>query len=284
MPELPDLLYIRDYLRHHVLNRTIVTAELRQPVVLRNDFGDPIERALKSLTITGINTHGPFLQLTISATLELVINLMLAGQIQHQRKPDRALGHICVALHLDDGTRINICDQQKMAKVYLVHTGKHSAIPGFDTLGIDIRSQEFTLAELKRRALEHPRRQIRVLINDRTVLDSIGNAYADEILFAARIHPKTFVGTLTEVEWEELYRAIRDVMTEGQRKVAEAGQPIHVKVRDHMRVRNRKGLPCPRCGSIIRREGVRGYDVFFCPTCQPVRRRVFIDWTKLPEK
>jgi formamidopyrimidine-DNA glycosylase len=115
-------------------------------------------------------------------------------------------------------------------------------------------------------------------------LDSIGNAYADEILFAARIHPKTFVGTLTEAEWEELYRAIRDVMTEGQRKVAEAGQPIHVKVRDHMRIRNRKGLPCPRCGSIIRREGVRGYDVFFCPTCQPVRRRVFIDWTKLPEK
>lgn len=283
MPELPDLLYIRDHLRRHVVNRTITAAELRQPVVLRNAIGDPIEHALKSLTITGVEIHGPFLRLTVSGTLEIVLNLMLAGHIQHQRKPDRPLGHCCVALYLDDGTRINICDDQKMAKVYLVHTGSYSAIPGFEKLGVNILSPAFTLAEFLRRLDEHPRKQVRVLINDRTALDCIGNAYADEILFAAQIHPKTFVGTLDQAERERLYNAIRQVMADGIRAVADARQPIHVKVRDHMRVRNRKDLPCPRCGSTIRREGVRGYDVFFCPTCQPVRRKVFIDWTKQPE-
>lgn len=282
MPELPDLLYIRDYLRRHVLGRTIAAAELRQPVVLRNAVGDPLEHALKSLTITGIDIQGPFLRLTVSATLELVINLMLAGQIQHQRKPDRALGHICVSLYLDDGTRLNICDQQKMAKVYLVHTGNDGAIPGFRTLGVNVFSPDFTPEELRRRAAGHPRMQVRVLINDRTVLDSIGNAYADEILFAAGIHPKTLAGTLDPEEWTRLHDAIRAVMNDGVRAVADARQPIHVKVRDHMRVRNRKGSPCPRCGSTIRREGVRGYDVFFCPTCQPARRRVFIDWKEPP--
>jgi formamidopyrimidine-DNA glycosylase len=282
MPELPDLLYIRDYLRRQVLGRTITAAELRQPVVLRNALGDPLEHALKSLTITRIDIQGPFLRLTVSATLELVINLMLAGQIQHQRKPDRALGHICVSLHLDDGTRLNICDQQKMAKVYLVHTGNDGAIPGFRTPGVNVFSPDFTPEELMRRAAEHPRMQVRVLINDRTILDSIGNAYADEILFAAQMHPKTLAGILVPEEWARLHDAIRVVMNDGVRAVADARQPIHVKVRDHMRVRNRKGSPCPRCGSTIRREGVRGYDVFFCPTCQPARRRVFIDWKKPP--
>ncbi|HSQ75365.1 MAG TPA: DNA-formamidopyrimidine glycosylase family protein, partial [Bacteroidota bacterium] len=212
MPELPDLLYIRDYLLRQVLGRTIAAAELRQPVVLRNAVGDPLEHALKSLTITGIDIQGPFLRLTVSATLELVINLMLAGQIQHQRKPDRALGHICVSLHLDDGTRLNICDQQKMAKVYLVHTGNDGAIPGFRTLGVNVFSPDFTPEELRRRAAEHPRMQVRALINDRKILDSIGNAYADEILFAAQIHPKTLAGTLDPEEWARLHDAIRVVM------------------------------------------------------------------------
>jgi formamidopyrimidine-DNA glycosylase len=61
-------------------------------------------------------------------------------------------------------------------------------------------------------------------------------------------------------------------------EVRRAGQPIHIKVRDHLRVRNRHGEPCPRCGTTIRREGVRGYDVFYCPSCQPPTRRHFIDW------
>lgn len=282
MPELPDLLYLRDYLRQRVMHRTITAAELRQPVVLRNAVGDPLPHALASLTITGVDVRGPFLLLTVSATLELVVNLMLAGQIQHQRKPDRALGHICVSLRLDDGTRLNICDQQKMAKVYLVHAGDRSIIPGFGTLGPDILSPAFTLEELAQQIARHPRMQIRVLINDHSILNSIGNAYADEILFAARIHPKTLAGTLDAGDRERLYGAIRGVMSDGVRAVAEASQPIHVKVRDHMRVRNRKGSPCPRCGTTIRREGVRGFDVFFCPACQPARRQVFIDWKEPP--
>ena len=283
MPELPDLLYIRDYLRQHATNRTIIAADVRQPVVLRNAVGDPPERALKTLIITGVDTHGPFLRLTISSTLELVLNLMLSGRIQHQRKPDRPLGHICMALHLDDGTRLNMCDENKMLKIYFVHTGSYGAIPGLGTLGIDILSPGFTFDEYLRRLADHPRMQIRALINDHSLLNSIGNAYADEILFAARIHPKTLAGTLEPEERERVFAAIRDVMAEGIHAVAEARQPIHVKVREHMRVRNRKGEPCPRCGTTIRREGVRGYDVFYCPTCQPPRRRVFIDWTNKPE-
>jgi formamidopyrimidine-DNA glycosylase len=273
---------MQKHLRAHVVGQTILAAEVRQPIVLRNAVGDPPEHVLKSLTITAVNVHGPFIRFTISSTLELIMNLMLAGQIQHQLKPDKTLGHLCMVLHLSDSTRLNICDEQKMMKIYFVHTGVYSAIPNYTKLGLSIMESSFTVDALAAAAGEHSRKQVRVFINDHTILNSIGNAYADEILFAAGIHPKTIVASLTADDLQKLHTAITTVMADGIRAVAAANQPIHVKVRDHMKVRNRKGLPCSQCGTIIRREGVRGYDVFFCPTCQPVRRKVFIDWSTLP--
>ena len=282
MPELPDLLHMHTYLRTHVVGQTIIAAEVRQPIVLRNAVGDPPELALKSMTITAVHVHGPFIRFTIGSTLELIMNLMLAGRIQHQRKPDKTLGHLCMVMHLADGTRLNICDEQKMMKVYFVHSGAYTSIPQYTKLGLPIMDPAFTAEAFAAAAREHSRKQVRVFINDHTILNSIGNAYADEILFAAGIHPKTIVASLTPAELQTLHAAVTGVMADGVRAVAAANQPIHIKVRDHMKVRNRKGQPCPRCGTIIRREGVRGYDVFFCPTCQPVRRKVFIDWATLP--
>ena len=282
MPELPDLLHMQKYLRAQVVGQTITAAEVRQPIVLRNAVGDPPELALKALTITAVNVHGPFIRFTISSTLELIMNLMLAGRIQHQRKPDKTLGHLCMVLHFSDNTRLNFCDEQKMMKIYFVHSGVYTAIPNYANLGLPIMEPSFTPEALFAAAKEHSRKQVRVFINDHTILNSIGNAYADEILFAAGIHPKTIVASLSEAELRNLHMAVTDVMADGIHAVAAANEPIHIKVRDHLKVRNKRGQPCPRCGTIIRREGVRGYDVFFCPTCQPVRRKVFIDWSTLP--
>jgi formamidopyrimidine-DNA glycosylase len=283
MPELPDLLYITRQLQQKVLNRRIVNAHIHQPVVIRNCIGDPIEEALRDMFITGIAFRGPFLRFTLSSMVEIIVNLMLAGRVQHQLKMEHPLGFKLLALKLDDGSWLNFCDEQKMAKIYVVHPGEYSAVAGFETQGVDIRSEGFTLDAFLVLAKKHSRKQVRVFINDHSALSSIGNAYADEILFEARIHPKTIVASLDEAELGRLHQAIGSVMQRGIDAVAAAGQPTHIKVRDHMRVRNRQGKPCPVCGTTIRREGVRGYDVFFCPSCQPVTRKVFIDWSKSPE-
>ena len=94
-----------------------------------------------------------------------------------------------------------------MAKVYLVHRGAYGTIPKYEQLGIDILSAEFTPEKFRELARQHSRKQVRVLINDHTILASIGNAYADEILFDAGIHPKTFVGKLTGEELDRLHRS-----------------------------------------------------------------------------
>jgi formamidopyrimidine-DNA glycosylase len=283
MPELPDLLYISKHLQRKILNRRIVSVSIHQPVVIRNVIGEPVEEVLRDLFFTRIDFRGPFLRFTLSSMVEIVVNLMLAGRIQHQQKNEHPLGFKALALKLDDGTWLNMCDEQKMAKIYIVHPGEYSAIPGFESQGIDIRSTEFTEEAFLALARKHSRKQARVFINDHAALSSIGNAYADEILFEAKIHPKTIVASLSPDDLKTLYRAIGTVIQRGIDHVASAGQPIQVKVRDHMNVRNRQGEPCPRCGTKIRREGVRGYDVFFCPSCQPVTRKVFIDWSKPAE-
>jgi formamidopyrimidine-DNA glycosylase len=281
MPELPDLLYIQKRLSAEVTGRTITHVDVRQPLVVRSLVDAAPDRTLVGRTFLSIEHHGPFLRFDLSGNMVMVTHLMLAGRLQLQKPGEKAVGHRCVSMTLDDDSRFHLCDDQVMAKLYLLNREQTRGIPRYEEQGIDILSPAFTLELFRRTAARHGRKQVRVMLTDQTILSAIGNAYADEILFDAGIHPKTFVGRLTPDELPRLHGAIIRVMNEAMRAVERAAQPIHVKVRDHVKVRNRHGEPCRRCGTTIRREGVRGYDVFFCPSCQPATRELFVDWKSL---
>jgi formamidopyrimidine-DNA glycosylase len=119
---------------------------------------------------------------------------------------------------------------------------------------------------------------VRVFLLDKKALDSLGNAYADEVLFEAGIHPKTWCRSLSHDDAARLHAAIGRVMQEAVAEVARRDEPIEVKVRDFLKVRMKEA--CPRCGGKIRTAGVKGMDSYFCPTCQPATRAGFVDWTK----
>ena len=278
MPELPDLVYIRKHLAQRISGAAITGCEIRQPVVIRSAIDQPPYALLRARTVAAVDIKGPFIIVRLEPPLELIINLMLAGRLQIQDAGERPAGYLCVSLLLDRGARLNLCDEKKMAKLYIVEPGRYAHIPRFNELGVDILSAAFTPERFRAIAQANRRKQVRVFINDHRQLSAIGNAYADEVLFEARIHPKTFVASLTPAQVDDLYRAIQSVIAWGITEVERSSQPIEVKVREHMKVRNRKGEPCPRCGSTIRREGVRGHDVYFCPSCQPASRKLFIDW------
>jgi formamidopyrimidine-DNA glycosylase len=145
------------------------------------------------------------------------------------------------------------------------------------TGGIDILSPEFTRERFVS-LLKHRRDQVRVFLLDKKALDSLGNAYADEVLFEAGIHPKTWCRSIGHDEAVKLHDAIVKVMREAVEEVARRGEPIDVKVRDFLKVRMKDA--CPRCGSKLRRAGVKGMDAYFCPKCQPATRTGLVDWTK----
>jgi len=232
--------------------------------------------------IVSSRIRGPFIRVLLSPGAEVILNLMLAGRLQHQKPGGKAEGYRCLSLFLDDSSALHLCDQKLMAKVYIVPEGKTSSIPRYDEQGTDVLSAQFTFDHFEELSTRNRRKQVRVFLTDQRSLSAIGNAYADEILFEAGIHPKTFLRNLDSAMIRRLYGAIGDVLARGADAVRSAGKPIQVKVRNHMKVRNRKGEPCPRCGDTIRREGVRGYDVFFCPTCQPPTRDLFLDWRNIP--
>jgi len=278
VPELPDLHYIVKTLAPRIIGRRITGVTVKEPIVLRMllpDSGGFVE-AVTGRRFTALDRRGPFLRFAMEDR-ELVVHCMLAGRLQIATTKDKALAKTCFSFALDDGARLSYGDEKKMGKVYLTAPGAYDPIPGFRQQGIDILSPEFTFDAFDR-LIRNRRHQVRVFLMDQAALSAIGNAYADEILFAAGIHPKTSCASLSPEDRHKLYDSIRQVMAWGIAEVEKANQPVEVKVRDHVRVRNRNGQPCSVCGTTIRRVGVLGYDSFYCPRCQPATRRQFIPW------
>ena len=276
MPELPDILYITKRLSSWLPGKTILSVRLKDPVVLRQMVAGDFTELLRGKKFGEVRFSGPFFRFDLEE-FKLVINLMLAGRFQRQEKGQKTVPEVCLAFELDDGTTLNYADQKRMGKVYLAREENFGQIPGYLNQGIDILGPDFTYERFKA-SMGRSRRQVRVFLLDQTALSAIGNAYADEILFRAGLHPKTPCSALGDEEARRLFESVRETIAWGVAEVEKASEPIEVKVRGHVKVRNRKGEPCPVCGTTIQRASVLGYDAFFCPRCQPARGKQFIPW------
>jgi formamidopyrimidine-DNA glycosylase len=273
MPELPDLLYVLSKLRERLLGRQVTSERVREPVVLRFTVRGNLSLLLgRALGDAFRKSH--FLVFRFEG-LDLAVNPMLAGRFRLAEPAAKDEGTLGFALGFGD-LELRYLDDKKMGKAYLIATDDWNAIPGMQTGGVDILSPEFT-RERFCSLLKHRRDQVRVFLLDKKALDSLGNAYADEVLFEAGIHPKAFCRSLSHEDGVRLHDAIVKVMREAVDEVRERAEPIDVKVRDFLKVRRKE--VCPRCGSKLRTAGVKGMDSWFCPRCQPARRPGFVDWT-----
>ena len=275
MPELPDLLHVLATLRERVLGTHVTAERVAEPIVLRFLVRGNLSLLL-GRRLADISRRAHFLIFRFEG-LDLCVNPMLAGRFRLSDPGERREASLAFALTFDDAVELRYLDDKKMGKAYLTATDDWRAIPGMAGGGLDILSPQFT-AERFVSLLKRRRDQVRVFLLDKTALDSLGNAYADEVLYEAGIHPKTWCRSLTHEEALRLHKAIVDVMREAAAEVARRGEPIEVKVRDFLKVRLKE--ECPRCGSKIRRAGVRGMDAYFCPRCQPATRAGLVDWTK----
>jgi formamidopyrimidine-DNA glycosylase len=274
MPELPDLLYVLGQLRERLLGRRVTAARVREPVVLRFTvqgnlsllLGRPLEDVFRKSHFLVFRFEG----------LDLAVNPMLAGRFRLAEPGHNDEASLGFALGFGD-VELRYLDDKKMGKAYLIATDDWKAVPGMQTGGIDILSTEFTRERFVS-LLKHRRDQVRVFLLDKKALDSLGNAYADEVLFEAGIHPKTFCRSLSHDDGVRLHDAIVKVVKEAAEEVARRGEPIEKKVRDFLKVRLKE--TCPRCGSKLRTAGVKGMDAWFCPRCQPATRAGFVDWTR----
>jgi formamidopyrimidine-DNA glycosylase len=226
--------------------------------------------------------HFVVLALDGAPPLEIVVAPMLAGRFALAAPTDRRPADLALTLSLSDGRELRYRDDVQMGKVYVIDAAQEAQVPGLATVGVDVLDAAAFTRDRFRTLARARRDQVKVFLMDKSALDALGNAYADEVLFEAKIHPKTFVRSLPEADLDRLHDAIVKVLGDARDEVAKRKPPIDEKVRDFLKVRNRHGAPCPRCGAKIRKAGVHGHDAFFCPECQPDgRRSALVDFRRV---
>lgn len=287
MPERPDLDYGLPILDRELRGACVSSVLLKKPPVLRLALEGTLEDALHGATIRSIRRRLHFAHFDLDSpnNIELIIAPMLAGTLAVHEKvggkyTGSKRGH-AFSLFFEDGRELRYRDDVTMGKVYVIPHGKYELVPGFQAVGIDVLdAKRFTFAAFEKIAKKR-RDQVKVFLLDKSALDSLGNAYADEVLFAAGIHPKTFVRSLDTDDLKRLHQAISEVLRAAAKEISTRKPATDEKLRDFLKVRNRHKEPCPSCGAAIRKAGVRGYDAFFCPNCQPeTRKSGIVSWKR----
>jgi formamidopyrimidine-DNA glycosylase len=279
MAERPDLEYFVPILHERLAHQRISAVSVQKPIVLRVAVRGDASTLLTGQTIATVERRAHFVVLgftDLEPALQMVVSPMLAGRFLFADK--KLPRDTAVTWSLANGETLVYRDDVQMGKVYIIERGAWAIVPGLENVGIDVLSPAFTPAALV--ALAKKRRdQVRVFLMDKSALDAFGNAYADEALWEARIHPKTMVNKLTSEDLERLHHGIVTVMRNAVDTVKARKPPLDEKLRDFLKVRNRHNEKCPRCGDTIRRAGVYGHDTFFCPTCQVETRKTgIVSW------
>jgi len=271
MPELPELEVVREVLQRRAVGQTITGVEVLPPggpIVVRDLTHSGFETAIVGTKIAAVSRRGKFLVFSFSdrqPPLFLGINPKLAGRLQLASPADKRLARTHVVFTFATGKQLRYIDQKQMGQFYLTHDLE--LIPNY--VGMGPEPLDMTLEEF-RHGLKVYHGEIKGVLIRGEFVAGIGNAYADEILWAARLHPYRKRTQLTAEEVERLYVSMRVTLLEAIEKVrAEMQENIERKPRDFLAIHMKTGEPCPRCGSPISLVGANQRITNFCRTCQP---------------
>lgn len=273
MPELPDLEVIRDFLAARLKGRTVLSVSVRRPGLVQ--AGPPDLAPLPGKSLEDITRRGKHLVFHFSQSLFLIVHLMRFGWIWHGASSYEVTKATTLVLSFDDGTDIRLIEPgtPQIAVVWLF--SDLSQAEPLKKLGPEPFSPQFTLDAFSQ-ALRGKRRMVKKALLDQSIVAGIGNAYADEILFWARISPFRYVHTLSPEELERLWKAIPETLrwAVGEIKARMGNQLFEKEIRDFLYVHGRAGAPCRVCGTPIGEVLFEGQRTNFCPKCQNVSQPV----------
>lgn len=273
MPELPEVETIAQEMReHHLVGKTIIQAQVFWDRTVATPKAAEFEKLIVGQVITNIGRRGKFLVFTLTS-LTLLVHLRMTGKFTLSSKRASPLPYERVRLALDNGQFVHYEDQRKFGKWYLLAKPEmHLARVGLEPL-----SNDFTLKAFVE-ILNGRKTQIKPFLLNQRYIAGIGNIYADEALWEAKIHPKRPINTLTKSEVTALHKAIPKVLLQGiahQGTTLGSSQANYFSVSGRrggnqykLNVFRREGQPCPRCGEILQKMIVGQRGTHFCPRCQ----------------
>jgi len=275
MPELPEVeTVVRELRAGGLAGRVIADARVYCKPLIAPLTPGAFAARLKGQRVQAIGRRAKYIVLTLAKGDTLLIHLRMTGQLNLEKACAARERHQHIILRLDDGRELRYRDTRKFGRWLLTRTPQ--AILG--RLGPEPLSAHFD-QKVFCRQLGARRRQLKPLLLDQTFLAGIGNIYADEALWTARLHPGRIAATLSATEARRLHAAIRRVLLHGIRnKGTTLGtgksnfqRPGGKRGRNQagLNVFRRTGLPCLRCGKTIRRIIVSQRSTHLCPACQP---------------
>ena len=270
MPEVPDLEAIRGYLNARILNVPITRAEIVIPVISRVPR-DVFAETLEGNQFTTVDRYGKFLLFRLASDHIMAVNAMLTGRWQYLAGGDKKRGgRTCAVIEFEDGHMLRYTDFRLMGKLYLVKNEDLNTVPQFAEMGPDVLDPALAEEAFRERLRKHSGQIKGILVNHRFIA-GIGNAYSDEILFVAGIHPYRKRTTLSDEEIGRLYGAIHEVIAWAIPIVAEKMKEelSYEERREHLRVHRLGGQPCPSCGAPISEITAGQRTTSFCRHCQP---------------
>ena len=261
MPELPDVETLARSLHRRVRGQRIRGVRLLTPSTVRHPEPAPFRRRLQGRRITAVRRRGKYLLFELSGDLTLVVHLRMTGDFSLSAAEAPVHPHTRVILTLETAD-LRFTDLRRFGHMDLLTPDQRARFPGLRGLGIEPLDPAFTGPRF-RIIIGTRRLGVKALLLRQDLIAGIGNLYADEILWQARLHPARATDTLSSQEVAVLHRAIRRVLARAVRRLSRYRRPVGV----FLDARERDGH-CPRGHGPLRVARVAGRTTYFCPRCQ----------------
>jgi formamidopyrimidine-DNA glycosylase len=275
VPELPEVETIRAQLDPRLRGRRLERVEIRDPRLTRPLDPDWVARRLEGERILELDRRGKYLIVRFESGRSLLIHLRMTGTLRLARGEPRADGaHDRAVVRLDDGSDVTYRDVRRFGTWLLVEPEELQPYLA-ERLGVEPLEESFRTKGLAAR-LAGRRAPVKAALLDQRTLAGLGNIYADEALWRARIHPLRPAGMLEPSELRRLHRGVRDALRAG---IARQGATLRDYatpdgerggMQEEFMVYGRDGEPCPRCGTPIEKIRAAGRGTWYCPRCQPL--------------
>jgi formamidopyrimidine-DNA glycosylase len=274
MPELPEVEHVVRVLRTNLVGRQILNAQLKLARIAPELSARQFNRKLRGARIDAVNRRGKYIVIQLDNQRVLLTHLRMTGKFVSLAVDQNLPPYAHVIFYMDNERRLVFCDMRQFGRMLVVATNELPATRQINELAPEPLSDEFSVDYL-RQTLSSSRRPIKHLLLDQTKVLGLGNIYAAEALFLARINPFATPAKLSKQRIINLHAAIRQILGEA----IEVGSTLRIDLEDgesdyigsserFWRVYEREGEPCVNCGTRIRRVTQAGRSTYYCPRCQ----------------
>jgi formamidopyrimidine-DNA glycosylase len=275
VPELPEVETIRASLAPRLVGRRLERVEILDARLTRPEPPELVSAALEGEVVADVRRRGKYLIVVFESGRHLLVHLRMTGNVLHPAPEGREDDpHVRAVVRLDDGSDVAYRDVRRFGTWELLEANELELYFAARRLGVEPLGRSFTAARLGR-SLEGRRAPIKAALLDQRAAAGIGNIYADEALWYARVNPLTPAGELDDAQVTALREGIRKALRLGIRRQGATLRDYRDadgrrgRMQDEFHVYGRANEPCDRCGTPIAKTRVAGRGTWFCPTCQP---------------